>query len=66
MFTRLKKGGPTVILVPRTASERIGKSVPHSTENAIPTSTRLLNRNAASRLAIDSRRASGSSRGHRA
>src|SRR6266404_9214939 len=50
MLTVLKKGGPTVILFPRTASLMIGKSVPHSTENAIPTSTRLLYRNAASRL----------------
>ena len=50
MFTRLKKGGPTVILLPRTSSERIGNSVPHSTENAMPTSSRLLKRNAASRL----------------
>ena len=41
-FTVLKKGGPTVIFVPRTHSLRIGNSVPHSTENAIPTSTRLL------------------------
>ena len=60
-FTRLKKGGPTVIFTPRTASERIGKSVPQSTENAMPTSARLLKRNAASRLAIDSSCASGSS-----
>ncbi len=64
-LTRLKKGGPTVILVPRTASERIGKSVPQSTEKAMPTRTRLLNRKAASRLTIDSSFASGSSCGHR-
>src|SRR3954469_16467812 len=50
MLTVLKKGGPTVILLPRTASLMIGNSVPHNTENAIPTSTRLLYRNAASRL----------------
>ena len=66
IFTRLKKGGPTVIFTPRTASERIGKSVPQSTENAMPTNARLLKRNAASRLAIDSSCASGSSRGQRA
>ena len=64
-FTRLKNGGPTVILVPRTASDRIGNSVPHRTENAIPTSSRLLNRNAASRLSIDSSWTSASSSGHR-
>ena len=52
MFTVLKNGGPTVILLPRTASLMIGKSVPHSTEKAIPTSTRLLYRNAASRLTM--------------
>ena len=65
MLTRLKNGGPTVILLPRTASLRIGKSVPHSTENAIPTSSRLLNRNAASRLSMDSSCTSASSSGHR-
>ena len=64
-LTRLKKGGPTVILVPRTASDRIGNSVPQSTEKAMPTSARLLNRNAASRLSIDSSLASGSRDGHR-
>ena len=42
MLTVLKKGGPTVILVPRTASLIIGNSVPHKTENAIPTKIRLL------------------------
>src|SRR5947207_2191854 len=52
MLTVLKNGGPTVILFPRTASEMIGNSVPHKTENAIPTSTRLLYRNAASRLTM--------------
>ena len=41
-FTVLKNGGPTVIFEPRTHSLRIGKSVPQSTENAMPTSTRLL------------------------
>ena len=53
-FTRLKNGGPTVILLPRTSSERMGNSVPHSTENATPTSSRLLKRKAASRLTTDS------------
>ena len=51
-FTELKNGGPTVILVPRTASLMIGNSVPQSTLNAMPTSTRLLYRNAASRLTM--------------
>jgi hypothetical protein len=64
-FTLLKKGGPTVILVPRTASERIGKSVPQRTEKAIPMKIRLLNRNAASRLTIDSSSTSAASRSHR-
>jgi hypothetical protein len=41
-FTVLKKGGPTVIFVPRTASLIIGKSVPQRTENAMPTKSRLL------------------------
>jgi hypothetical protein len=31
-----------VIFEPRTASLMIGKSVPHRTENAMPTSTTLL------------------------
>jgi hypothetical protein len=61
----LKKGGPTVIFVPRTASEMIGNSVPQSTEKAMPTSSRLLKRNAASRLTIDSSSTSASSRGQR-
>src|SRR5437660_1346917 len=30
IMTRLKKGGPTVILCPWTQSERLGKSVPQS------------------------------------
>ena len=38
----LKNGGPTVILLFVTASLKMGKSVPHSTENAIPTKSRLL------------------------
>ena len=64
-FTVLKNGGPTVILVPRTASERIGKSVPQSTANAMPTNSRLLYRNAASRLTMLSSSASASRSGHR-
>src|SRR5688572_7618391 len=51
-LTVLKNGGPTVIFVPRTHSLRIGKNVPQSTENEMPTSRRLLYRNAASRLTM--------------
>ena len=54
MFTALKNGAPTVIFSPRTHSERMGNNVPHSTENAMPISTRLLYKNAASRESIDS------------
>src|SRR5881396_2090839 len=65
MFTWLKNGGPTVTLVPWTSSDRIGNRVPHSTEKAIPMKSRLLNRKLASRLTIDSRRASAASNGSR-
>src|SRR5207302_9947962 len=65
MFTWLKNGGPTVTLVPWTSSERIGNRVPHSTEKAIPRNSRLLNRKLASRLTIDSSRASAPSSGSR-
>jgi cytochrome c-type biogenesis protein CcmF len=41
-FTVLKNGGPTVTLVPFTHSEMIGNTVPQSTANAMPHSTRLL------------------------
>src|SRR2546422_4773186 len=54
MFTWLKNGGPTVALVPWTSSERIGNRVPHRTEKAMPTNSRLLKRKLASRLTIDS------------
>src|SRR5438552_18738768 len=54
-----------MILVPLIASERIGNSVPHRTEKAIPISSRLLNRKLASRLTIDSSVASASSSGSR-
>src|SRR5262245_17605723 len=64
-LTLLKNGGPTVIFVPRTASDRMGNSVPHKTEKATPTKSRLLNRNAASRLTKDSRFTSASSRSQR-
>ena len=65
MFTWLKNGGPTVTFVPCTSSERIGNRVPQRTENAIPTSSRLLNRKLASRLTMDSSLASASRSGSR-
>jgi len=43
-----------VIFTPRTHSEITGNTVPQKTANAMPTSTRLLNRNAASREKNDS------------
>ena len=64
-FTLLKNGGPTVILVPRTASDRIGNRVPHSTEKATPTQQQLLKRNAASRELTIDRVRFGFQRGHR-
>src|SRR5579859_6729415 len=54
MLTLLKKGAPTVILVPVTASERTGKSVPHSTAKHAASSSRLLNRKLDSRETSDS------------
>jgi hypothetical protein len=42
----------------------MGNSVPHNTENATPTSSRLLKRNAASRLTTDSSCTSALSDGH--
>ena len=48
-FTRLKKGAPTLICSPCTASERTGKSVPQSTAKQAASSSRLLNRKPDSR-----------------
>ena len=48
-FTRLKKGAPTVICSPCTASERTGNSVPQSTAKQAASSSRLLNRKPDSR-----------------
>ncbi len=42
VFTLLKKGGPTVIFTPRTASEIIGNRVPQSVAKVMPTRIRLL------------------------
>src|SRR5213592_4491615 len=54
MFTRLKKGGPTVTLFPCTASESTGNNVPHSTVKHEASSSRLLNRKLDSRETRDS------------
>ena len=49
MLTWLKKGVPTLIFTPRTASEMMGNIVPQRTANAIPTKITLLNRKLLSR-----------------
>src|SRR5579863_7770319 len=49
MFTLLKNGGPTLILLPETHSERTGKSVPQRTAKQAARRTRLLNRKLDSR-----------------
>src|SRR4051812_8971948 len=54
MFTLLKNGGPTVIFVPCTASERIGKRVPQRTAKAETNNRTLLNRKLDSRETRDS------------
>src|SRR5579864_6895682 len=48
-FTLLKKGGPTLILLPTTHSESTGKSVPQRTAKQAARSTRLLNKKLDSR-----------------
>ena len=50
----LKNGAPTLTFTPRIASATSGKSVPSSTVNMKPQSSRLLNRKTVSRLAIES------------
>src|SRR5579863_424906 len=55
-FTRLKNGGPTVILCPCTHSERIGNKVPHSTAKHETRSRTLLKRKLDSRETSDSKR----------
>src|ERR1700722_2658231 len=52
--TRLKKGAPTVTLLPCTYSEMMGKSVPHKIVKQAASSTRLLNRKLDSRHPSDS------------
>src|SRR5581483_11633331 len=54
IFTRLKNGGPTVILCPCTHSLRIGNSVPHITVKHATSRIRLLNRKLDSRETSDS------------
>ena len=58
MFTRLKKGVPTLIFSPVTASEITGNNVPHSTAKQLASRIRLLNMKADSRERTLSRRAS--------
>src|SRR3990172_9682693 len=64
-FTWLKKGGPTVILTPRTASEMRGKTVPQKVAKAAPTRIRLLKRKLLSRDSMESSSLSLLSRGRR-
>ena len=54
-LTRLKNGGPTAILTPRTASVSTGNIVPQRIAKQATTRTRLLNRNDDSRDSTDSR-----------
>src|SRR5580704_6132506 len=54
-FTLLKKGGPTLILLPVNHSEKTGKSVPHSTAKHAASRIKLLKRK------LDSRETSESS-----
>ena len=49
IITLLKKGGPTLILLPSTHSERTGKSVPQSTAKQAARRMRLLKRKLDSR-----------------
>src|SRR5207245_4681237 len=63
--TVVNHGSRTVYFTPTTASESIGSSVPHSTANAMTMNTKLLNMKVASRLTIDSSRASAVSNGSR-
>src|SRR5215510_2310625 len=49
ILTLLKKGGPTLILLPETASESTGKSVPESTATHATNRIRLLKRKLDSR-----------------
>ena len=54
MFTRLKKGAPTLTLTPRTASESSGKTVPKKTVKVAARSKTLLSRKADSRETTES------------
>ena len=53
-LTWSKKGSPTVMMRPVVSSEISGNTTPHSVVKAIPSSSRLLTRNAASRERVDS------------
>src|SRR6202022_2337694 len=54
MLTRLKNGGPTLIFVPRIASESTGKSVPERTATQATNRIKLLKRKLDSREIIES------------
>src|SRR5207302_8463785 len=54
IFTRLKKGGPTVTLVPCTHSESTGNRVPQRTVKQATNRIRLLNRKLDSEETSDS------------
>jgi hypothetical protein len=54
MFTRLKKGAPTLTFWPFTASESSGNTVPKNTVKAAAIRKRLFSRNADSREKIES------------
>jgi hypothetical protein len=55
IMMRLKNGGPTVLRVPFTASDRVGNMVENRTKKAQPSSTQLLSRKANSREMNDSK-----------
>src|SRR3972149_229695 len=54
MFTLLKKGAPTLIFTPCTASEITGNNVPQSTEKQAASNKRLLKRKLLSRETSES------------
>src|SRR3972149_4762675 len=64
-LTWLKKGAPTLMFTPRTASEIMGKIVPRKPEKAAPTRIRLLNRKLDSRETSESRSPADFSQGSR-
>ncbi len=56
--TALNQGAPTVILMPRTASETTGNNVPQNTAKQAPRNTTLFNKKADSRDTTESMRTS--------